>query len=174
MGTHPIFESDFDCLTVFRPINNMSSFKRLIQVAQKTAKASFNAARSSIKVTMEQNRIRAESAEQQREEEQAAKGKKSFLSQLTETKQMSVTEAIQVLGLEDKELTAELVNERFETMIEINKSGKHPSEYLIAKINNAHAATMEQFKEDNQKPEETVENIIKDEKNESKKKDEKG
>ena len=87
---------------------------------------------------------------------------------------MSVSEAVQVLGLEDKELTADLVNERFEAMIEINKSGKHTSEYLIAKINNAHDAVIEQFKDHDQKPEETVENIIKDEKNESKKKDAKG
>ena len=47
-------------------ISKMSSFKRFLIVAQKTSKATFNAARSAIKTTMEQNRQRAETQEQQR------------------------------------------------------------------------------------------------------------
>lgn len=54
---------------------------------------------------------------------------------------MSLTEAIEVLGIEDQfktdEFTVELIEERHEKMIEINKKGKIVSPYLVAKINNA-------------------------------------
>lgn len=44
----------------------MSSFKRLAMLAQKTTRATLNAARTSIAQTMEQNKQRALTAEQQR------------------------------------------------------------------------------------------------------------
>ena len=54
---------------------------------------------------------------------------------------MSISEAIEVLGIEDQyktdDFTVELIEERHEKMIEINQKGKIVSPYLVAKINNA-------------------------------------
>lgn len=77
-----------------------------------------------------------------------------MFAQLTSTQEMSVVEAVQVLGLEDKELSAELIDERHRTMIDINEDNKHTSPYLIAKINNAKVAATKQF----EKPAEPIKN----------------
>ena len=69
---------------------------------------------------------------------------------------MPISEAISVLGLEDKELSFELIDERHQTMLDINNSGNHQSPYIIAKINNAKAAAIEQFKN----PEEIIQEEI--------------
>ena len=51
---------------VFRDFLTMSSFKRLMIMAQKTAKVTLNATRQAISTTMEQNKQRAETQEQHR------------------------------------------------------------------------------------------------------------
>ena len=57
------------------------------------------------------------------------------------SREMSLSEAIEVLGIEDQfkteEFTVSLIEERHEKMIEINQKGKVVSPYLVAKINNA-------------------------------------
>ena len=57
------------------------------------------------------------------------------------SREMSISEAIEVLGIEDQyktdDFTVELIEERHEKMIEINQKGKIVSPYLVAKINNA-------------------------------------
>ncbi|CBY34412.1 unnamed protein product [Oikopleura dioica] len=114
------------------------SLKRLAVIAQKTAKVSLNAARSAVAETYKQNKIRAE-AQEAREKEEAAQ--KSFLDKMGPSREMSLAEAIEVLGIEDQfktdEFTVELIEERHEKMIEINQKGKIVSPYLVAKINNA-------------------------------------
>lgn len=128
------------------------SLKRLAVIAQKTAKVSLNAARSAVAETYKQNKIRAEAQEAREvrtkqifffrinfQNEEAAQ--KSFLDKMGPSREMSLTEAIEVLGIEDQfktdEFTVELIEERHEKMIEINKKGKIVSPYLVAKINNA-------------------------------------
>ncbi|CAG5107466.1 Oidioi.mRNA.OKI2018_I69.chr1.g3340.t1.cds [Oikopleura dioica] len=115
------------------------SFKRLAIVAQKTAKASLNAARTAVTETYKQNKIRAEAAEA-REKEEAAQNK-NFFEKMGPSREMSLSEAIEVLGIEDQykteEFTVSLIEERHEKMIEINQKGKVVSPYLVAKINNA-------------------------------------
>lgn len=80
---------------------------------------------------------------------------------------MPLSEAIMVLNLEGKDLTAELIDERHETMISINTSVKHQSPYLIAKINNAQAAAIASLKTD------PIEDIIQEEQKEQKEKNKK-
>ena len=53
----------FDFVTVLSFSMTWDSFKRLAIVAQKTAKASLNAARTAVTETYKQNKIRAEAAE---------------------------------------------------------------------------------------------------------------
>ena len=57
------------------------------------------------------------------------------------SREMSISEAIEVLGIEDQyktdDFTVELIEERHEKMIDINQKGKIVSPYLVAKINNA-------------------------------------
>jgi len=115
------------------------SLKRLAVVAQKTAKVSLNAARTAVNETYKQNKIRAE-AQEAREKEEAAQNK-SFLEKMGPSREMSISEAIEVLGIDDQyktdDFTVELIEERHEKMIDINQKGKIVSPYLVAKINNA-------------------------------------
>ena len=57
------------------------------------------------------------------------------------SREMSISEAIEVLGIDDQyktdDFTVELIEERHEKMIDINQKGKIVSPYLVAKINNA-------------------------------------
>ena len=77
---------------------------------------------------------------------------------------MPLSEAVQVLDLEGRDLTKQIIDERHETMISINTSVKHQSPYLIAKINNAHAAAIVSLKAD------PIEEIIQEEQKEQKEK----
>merc|ERR1712168_888781 len=143
MGTHPIFESDFDCLT---EMSNL--IKRLATVGLKSVKIGGKALTEAVSKTLQQNKERAAAAEAQ-QAEQAKENQKSIWQ--TVNRQMGVHEAKKVLDLESIDILDEqAVVEKHEKLIEMNEKSKHPSPYLIAKINNAKEAIIFDIKTDQQ------------------------
>ena len=109
--------------------------KRLATIGFKSAKIGGKALTEAVSKTLQQNKERAAAAEANAAE-QAKENQKSIWQ--TVNRQMGVHEAKKVLDLETIEiLTEDAVVEKYEKLVEMNEKSKHPSPYLIAKINNA-------------------------------------
>ena len=80
-------------------------------------------------------------------QDEADKNKTDFLGKLAENRSMPITEAIKVLNInEDQTSDLEHIEERYAAMIKMNEECKRKSPYLIAKINNAKDAVVNNIK----------------------------
>ena len=120
--------------------------KRLATIGLKSVKIGGKALTEAVSKTLQQNKERAAAAEAN-QREQAKENQKSIWQ--TVNRQMGVNEAKKVLDLDTMEiLTEEAVVEKYEKLVEMNEKSKHPSPYLIAKINNAKDAIIFDIKAD--------------------------
>ena len=120
--------------------------KRLATIGLKSVKIGGKALTEAVSKTLQQNKERAAAAEAN-QREQAKENQKSIWQ--TVNRQMGVNEAKKVLDLDTMEiLTEEAVVEKYEKLVEMNEKSKHPSPYLIAKINNAKDAVIFDIKAD--------------------------
>ena len=120
--------------------------KRLATIGFKSVKIGGKALTEAVSKTLQQNKERAAAAEANAAE-QAKENQKSIWQ--TVNRQMGVHEAKKVLDLETIEiLTEDAVVEKYEKLVEMNEKSKHPSPYLIAKINNAKDAIIFDIKAD--------------------------
>ena len=120
--------------------------KRLATIGLKSVKIGGKALTEAVSKTLQQNKERAAAAEAN-QREQAKENQKSIWQ--TVNRQMGVHEAKKVLDLDTMEiLTEEAVVEKYEKLVEMNEKSKHPSPYLIAKINNAKTAIIFDIKAD--------------------------
>ena len=120
--------------------------KRLATIGLKGSKILGKGLTEAVRTTLQQNKERAAAAEAN-QREQAKENQKSIWQ--TVNRQMGVREAKKVLDLETMDiLTEEAVVEKYEKLVEMNEKSKHPSPYLIAKINNAKDAIIFDIKAD--------------------------
>ena len=139
--------------------------KRLATIAFKTTKVGGKALTEAVAKTLQQNKERAAAAEAN-QREQAKENQKSIWQ--TVNRQMGLHEAKKVLDLDTVTIiTEESVTEKYAKLVEMNEKSKHPSPYLIAKINNARDAIIFDIKSD-QAASNEEQNFVEDLKTESK------